>query len=78
MNMVELRSIDLSKTKIVCITTKGNVIVEHENNKVLVMKKMFNKACNNGGIVHDASIRPMPPNEKYNNVLYVLMTLQPW
>lgn len=76
--MVELRSIDLSKTKIVCITTKGNVIVEHENNKVLVMKRMFNSACKTNMIVHDASIRPMPPNEKYNNVLYVLMTLQPW
>lgn len=78
--IVELINIDLRNHAIICLTTKGNILYNIDGNKVLVLKRMFNRACKNGMIIPDAFIKPLPPqeNKPTGETIYVVMTLSPF
>lgn len=79
---VELKTIDLGKAKIIALTGKGNILYNIDGNKVLVMKRMFNRACHTDMKIVDAVIQPLPQDESgkyiHNEPIYYIKVLSPF
>lgn len=79
---IELRTIDLSKGKIIALTGRGNILYNIDGNKVLVMKRMFNMACCTDMKIAEAIIQPLPPDGSgkyvHNEPVYCIKVLSPF